>query len=350
MASSGLQPAKGIRLKELGNTGANDEVRNRERFLFSVHDSSSIIHYLDLTVIIPTKNRPAALERAVASVLRQNPPPRQLVIVDQSVTEESRERALRLVAASLSSAPVAIRLDYIRDPTLTGLTAARNRSLQVAHGDICLFLDDDVELECGFLAEILEVYARHPEVMGVSGVVANYPPPPPLYRLWRVLFFRGPFHDDRQLVYWNAHRSRGGEPVAVTRLGGGLMSFRKEAFRGLAFDEHMLDAGFGEDVDFCMRLPAGSLLMITPRARLIHHRSPAGRPAIHPLRDEAYAAHFLYRKHWDQGLKNRLSFAWINAGMALAATLASLRRRSLEPWRGLLAGTRDAHSADKGLS
>jgi len=318
---------------------------NRKTVFFRLC-SSFIIHNsaLKLTVIIPTKDRPVDLERAVASVLRQSFPPQQLVIVDQSAVPEGRERLLRLFAALPSTTPQAIRLDYLSDPGLGGLTAARNRSLKVADGEICLFLDDDVELEPDFLKQILEVYTRRPEATGVSGIIANYPPPPLPYRLWRALFFRGPFHDDRQPVYWKANRLRDGEPVVVTRLGGGLMSFKRQAFRGVGFDEGLRGVGFGEDVDFCMSLAARSILMIAPRARLAHYASPSGRAPVHPLRNEAYGAHFLYRKHWDWGVKNRLCFAWVNVGMAVAAMLASLRRGSLEPWRALLAGLREARS------
>jgi hypothetical protein len=41
-------------------------------------------------------------------------------------------------------------------------------------------------------------------------------------------------------------------------------------------------------------------------------------------------------------VKNRLCFLWLNVGYVLVASLAGLRRASLEPWRSLLAGARDA--------
>jgi hypothetical protein len=54
--------------------------------------------------------------------------------------------------------------------------------------------------------------------------------------------------------------------------------------------------------------------------------------------------YYLYWKNWDQGVKNRLCFAWLNAGVVLLVTLGSLRRGSLEPWRALRAGVREAKS------
>lgn len=297
---------------------------------------------LSLSVIIPTKNRPADLGATVESVLRQTVIPFQLIIVDQSETDASR----RQLHALYESAALQIRqttcLSYIYDPGITGSAAARNRAMKVADGDVWVFLDDDVELEPDFLEELVAAYSHSPEVAGVSGVVINYCPPPLAFRLWAWVFARGPFHDDRQPVYWKASRSRSRSPVEVTRLGGGLMSFRASAVRGRKFDEDLHGVSDGEDVDFCVRLGPGGRLMIAPGARLTHKQSPIGRSQDHPLRRDARATHYLYNKNFRHGLKNRVSFLWLNAGYAFAATLASLRRRSTVPWQALLAGIQDA--------
>ena len=120
------------------------------------------------------------------------------------------------------------------------------------------------------------------------------------------------------------------------------MSFRADAIRDLRFDERLVGVSDGEDVDFCMRLKPGSVLLIAPRARLIHKKSPSGRLGDHWLRRSARAALFLYRKNWSRGVRNRVSFMWLNLGYGIVATFASLRHCSTKPWHALLAGVRDA--------
>src|SRR5580698_8025511 len=133
--------------------------------------------HLSVCVIIPTKNRPADLQRVVRSVLSQTAGPQALVIVDQSRDEESRRR----VEAELLNADRQCggrwKLVYIHDTEITGLAMARNRAMEIADGSIWLFLDDDVVLEADFLEQLLAVYRDHPDADGVSGIITNYPRP-----------------------------------------------------------------------------------------------------------------------------------------------------------------------------
>ncbi|MGH9438265.1 MAG: glycosyltransferase family 2 protein [Terriglobia bacterium] len=295
-----------------------------------------------VSVIIPTKSRAAELEAAVRSVLLQDHLPFELLIIDQSSEDASRQSVERAYTEAPSSARTAVKLTYITDPTISGGAAARNRAMDTASGDVWLFLDDDVVLEADFIKELLSVYAQYPGIAGASGVITNYKPYPWPFRLWDTIFVRGPFADDRQTMYQKAGHMRHVKPVRVDRLGGGLMSFRAEAIRGLRFDGNLRGVSDGEDVDFCARLGSQAILMITPRARLVHNHSPAGRERDHWLRRVSRSQHYLYRRNWNHGSINRISFLWLNTGYALIATLASVRRLSWEPWRALRAGIRDA--------
>jgi GT2 family glycosyltransferase len=297
-----------------------------------------------LAVIIPTKNRPLDLEVAVRSILDQTVLPQRLIIIDQSTDGESHKRIQTLFDTLPDDGGSGPKLCYQTDQAITGLAMARNRAMGVAKGDVWLFLDDDICLERDFLEQLLGAYAAHAQVTGISGIVTNYRRPRWLTRLWGAIFLRGPFHDERQHVYWDANRGRNNEPIRVDRLGGGLMSFRADVIRGHRFDERLQGVSDGEDVDFCARLGPNAVLMIAPRARLEHKQSPAGRFQGHYMQRQMRSLYYLYWKNWDQGVKNRLCFAWLNAGVVLLVTLGSLRRGSLEPWRALRAGVREAKS------
>ncbi|MDE3181646.1 MAG: glycosyltransferase family 2 protein, partial [Acidobacteriota bacterium] len=239
----------------------------------------------------------------------------------------------------------AVSLNYIKDQKISGGAEARNRLMDVARGEVWLFLDDDVVLEENFIEELLNAYERFPAAVGVSGVVTNYRPYSWPFQLWNAVFVRGPFQDQRQVVYLNAGRMREGEPVRVDRLGGGLMSFRAEAIRGFRFDPNLRGVSDGEDVDFCVRLGPQAILMMAPRARLVHNQSLSGRERSHWLQRDSRSQYYLYHRNWNHGVTNRIFFMWLNAGYALAAVFACARRLSPGPWRALKAGIRDGGAA-----
>lgn len=297
----------------------------------------------DCTAIIATKNRPFELARTVQSLAAQRVRPRQLVVVDQSAAVECHGRLRELLAGG------EIELDYMHDPALTGTAAARNRGMARARGEIWLFLDDDVELEPEFTAELMAAYAAAPEAAGISGIVTNYPPPPLAYRAWSGMFQRGALHDDRQPLYWRAERLRHSAPIRVRCLGGGLMSFRAAAIRDLRFDERHTGSAPGEDVAFCRELAAEARLYVAPRARLMHLRTPNQRERRHWLGPQAEAV-WLWRgaRRRPGGLPAAgawLGFWWFNCGCAAAATLACARRLSPAPARDWLAGIQRARAA-----
>lgn len=276
-----------------------------------------------VSIVIPTKNRTSDLEATIDSILRQTVLPLELIIIDQS-----KEKWF------LKSLPFPLK--YIHDPKLSGASTARNAGMERATGDVWLFLDDDVILESTFIEELLAAYA--PDVIGVSGIVTNYTPPPFGQLLWETVFLRGPFLDDRMRVYRNADELRTGLPVTVRQFGAGLMSFKACAIKNLRFDPALTGASPGEDIDFCARLPEGSLLVIAPKARLFHKRSPEGRANAHWLTLHAQVNRYMRDRHWKHGLFNNLCYLWLNMGYAGAAALSCLKRMSREPWRSWRGG------------
>lgn len=301
-----------------------------------------------VSVIIPTKNRSHDLALTVETLFRQTILPNELVIVDQSESDDSRIKVKSLYQALPDDQRLTLHLHYIHDPLIAGLTAARNAALARNHCDILLFLDDDVELEPMFLEELLRTYAAHPSVAGVSGVVTNYSAPPLAMRLWKQIFMRGPFRDDRERFYWEAAAMRESGVRRVTRLGGGLMSFRASAIGEVRFDERLRGVSDGEDVDFCMHLGARAELLMNSRARLVHNASPTGRTGDHWLRRYLRGQIYLYRRNWNSGLKHRLCFLWFMMGATLIASLSSIGRMSPGPLKALVLGHRDGVAAASG--
>ncbi len=297
-----------------------------------------------VSVVIPTKDRPVELSQVVDDLLAQTLLPTEIVVVDQSGSTDPRRLVDAVLSRHLDGGAQNVRCVYRHDRTLSGLTAARNVGIDNSSGDIVLFLDDDVRLEPRFVEEIATTYVRWPELGGVGGVVTNYDVPPLTQRVFARIFRRGPFHDPRQSLYHHADRLRTAEPIPIDRLGGGLMSFRREVFQRLRFDTTLTGYCLGEDVDFSFAASRQYRLAINPRARLQHLRSPGTRPASSWATQEMRALRFLYKKHWATGIGNRLCYVWLQVGFFIGALAATIERSSRKPLIAWREGLRDAPS------
>ena len=297
---------------------------------------------MKVSVIIPTRYRPIEFGYLLWSLFSQQHRPAEIVVVDQSDGTSTEQVVNNFRCLSKTTDGEASALIYFHDPTIRGASQARNVGVRVSTGDILLFLDDDEILEPDFIHELLRVYASDPGVGGVSGVVTNYPLPALGSRILGRIFWRGPFRDERQPIYWKADRLRGASPIPVRKFGSGVMSVRRSVLCADRFDDSLEGLPPGEDVDLCCRLSARTTLVITPRARLINLMSSTGRARRHWLETDAQATYYLYRRNWKWGAKNRLAFLWLNIGYCLFAGAACVSRGSSEPWQALRAGIQRA--------
>lgn len=279
----------------------------------------------ELSVIIATKNRYDALLKALQSIATQTVLPREIIIIDQTANNGDWPQKLA------ATVPVSIHLDYVWNPSVSGLPAARNLAMARSHSEILLFLDDDVTLYPDFLEKLVTAWSSHPDAAGISGVPDNYRRPGMVYSIWSKIFMRGPFHDDRQPVYWQAMSLS--RPVRVTRFTGAMMSFRKSAMNGMRFDDNLRGVADGEDVDLCVRL--NGVYLIDPACKLTHHFDPSGRETTHWTQRHSRAQIYLYQRNWG---RHRIAYGWLRIGYIVAAALGCVSRKSLGPLQGVLSG------------
>jgi GT2 family glycosyltransferase len=292
---------------------------------------------LTVSAIVPTKNRPALLAVAVRALLAQTMPVDELIVVDQS----GDDLGARRVSAMVAELPAARRprLEYLLDSTITGAAGARNAGLDRATGDILLCCDDDVVSDPRVVERLLAHYRLDPACAGLAPVITNYPPPSRLRRLHHRLFYVGPFHDERQPVYWFWRRYPEATRVPVRMFTGAMMSFRRSALGSVRHDPRYCGASIGEDIDLCWSLwRRGARLAIATDARIVHNRAP--RPAARPEEAQIAAWGFLARKHLPRTLGPRLAFAWYVTGVFVGAAINGVGERSVAPLRSALAGVR----------
>lgn len=292
---------------------------------------------LTTSVIMPTKNRPVFLAEAVRALLAQTVLPHELIVVDQSDDDRGRREVTALIAAlPLARQP---RLLYVLDRSINGAAAARNIGFDRATGDIVICYDDDVVAEPTAVERLLAHYRDAPELAGLAPVITNYAPPGRLHRVHRWIFTRGPFHDERQPVYWYWRRYPGPTRIPVRMFTGAMMSFRRTALDGVRHDARYRGASVGEDIDLCWTIGRrGGHLAIAIDARIVHNRAP--RPGRRPEEAMIAAWGFLYRKHLPKTPATRLAFAWYVIGVIVSSAVAALSLKTLDPLRSAHAGLR----------
>ena len=112
-----------------------------------------------VTVAVCTRNRPHDLTALLDAIVRLNPGPNEILVVDNSDGDPATERAARDRGAR-----------YVVESGI-GLSRARNRGLAESRSEIVAFIDDDAVPSEHWLEHLLVPFAD-PLVASVSGDVA----------------------------------------------------------------------------------------------------------------------------------------------------------------------------------
>jgi glycosyltransferase involved in cell wall biosynthesis len=119
-----------------------------------------------VSVYLPTRNRASVLLRAIASVLDQDYPRFELLVVDDASTDETP----RLLERMAASDP---RVRCFRNPVPRGASAARNVAIREARGEFLTGLDDDDLMLRGRLTSLLRSYSDSYSFVCSSRYVVN---------------------------------------------------------------------------------------------------------------------------------------------------------------------------------
>lgn len=302
---------------------------------------------LTVSVIIPTLNRPVDLARCLDSILAQSVRPDQVVVVDDGDSDVD--------ALAARFAGTGIRLDYVKK-SIRGLCRSRNQGLEVATGDIVVFLDDDTELAVEYVEGFLEVFAGDGDrrIGGVSGWVARVRDGVPLpnetkrtAEWWLMrLFLLTPGRGGRMLPSGfraSLMNPKGRQPVDF--LQGGNMALRREVFEEFRFDEALDRTGgysLGEDVIFSYAVGRKWKLVAVERSKMLHHHAEGGRPDVRALARIRILNQHRFLRDVMRGTPLRyLAFAWALSGLLTIPTLLWLKTRQrdqLDTLRGTLDG------------
>jgi glycosyltransferase involved in cell wall biosynthesis len=250
-----------------------------------------------ISLIIPTYGREKVLRETIASVIEQDYPAYEVLVIDQTKQHEPETTAyLENLAASQK-----IRLFQVDWANLPG---ARNYGVRRSTGEIILFIDDDVQLPEGFLAAHARNYQR-PDIGAVAGRIFD--------RMKLAEAAPGltiddlpPEAMDPSIAWYCLDLVHTRKPQQVLTARGCNMSFRRELFEqhGLWFDERFRGSAIREESDFCLRIrQTGLKIWYDPDANLVHFGEETGGCHDISTRSWEYQITF-YHNNFLMALKN----------------------------------------------
>ncbi|CAL9301805.1 glycosyltransferase [Streptomyces olindensis] len=283
------------------------------------------------SVVVATRERAGQLARALDSLLAQDHPRFEIVVVDNApVTSETRELVERKYAE---------RVRYVCEP-VPGLAVAHNTGLAAVRGEAVAFTDDDVVADPRWLTELTAPFAADAGLGCSTGLIL----PARLTTPAQVLLeSHGGFAKGFTPRTYDPARPPGDEPLfpfTAGRFGSGAnMAFRTRVLRSVGGFDPATGAGTaargGDDLyGFVRVLADGHRLRYTPYALVWHHHRETWRD----LETQAYG--------YGAGLTAYLTAVLVNRPALLPAFLARLPR-GLAHARALTA-VRETEGADGG--
>ena len=272
---------------------------------------------MQISIVIPTYNRPKKLKETLGSILIQTILPIDVIVVDDSDTYETKEL---IVECQYKFKYKDIFLLYIHKICPKSAAISRNIGANKARGDIILFLDDDLILDKNYIKEILKVYYIKNDAIGVQGYITNFIIMSIIENIYNKLFFLVQYKKNNNRLlpsFKNAYAIPLTKIIKCQYMIGGNSSYIKKMFLKFKYDNNLLKYSLGEDVDLSYRIfkKYKKGLYQTPYAKLIHNQN--NKIEYHKI--IIYMAQiyhtYLFYKNIDKSIKNILIFIWSRIGL-----------------------------------
>jgi len=194
-----------------------------------------------LAVIIPARNSAATLPRCLSALLAQISDDDEVIVVDDFSTDNTGEVAARF------------NVKVTRLSRHLGISAARNRGVELTNAPLLFFYDSDVVLGPGALARARATMMR-PEVGALIGSYDDDPDAPTTVSRFK------------NLAHHHFHQRSGSE---VTSFWGGCGLVRRDLFVAAGgFDNEQRTI---EDVELGYRLTARGVRIVLDRDLQVKH-------------------------------------------------------------------------------
>jgi GT2 family glycosyltransferase/glycosyltransferase involved in cell wall biosynthesis len=221
-----------------------------------------------VSILILTRHRPQRLERCLAALARlPDPVSREILILLNDADDDVR--------AMLEAQAMPVRI--LESPVNLGFAGGCNMTAAAATGRYLAFLNDDTEVEPGWLQSLVEIADSDPSVGAVGSCI---------------LFPDGSIQESGSIIWRDGStmglgrgESPGSPGVSFVRrvdyCSACSLLVRREAWNAVGgFCEDYFPAYY-EDVDLCLSIRAlGYRVLYTPRSRVRHDEGGSSDPGF----------------------------------------------------------------------
>jgi len=310
---------------------------------------------MNVSVVIPTRNRPECLDDLLASLAGQTFPLAEVIVVDSS-DEPRSEEELRQRHPSLP-------MTYLCSEA--SVCVQRNLGIRQTTSPLVFVCDDDMVVPPDYVAKLRDYMVQHADVAAVSGLVvepgqttdhlSQYPVASVGELFFHFVFQlsvwgeidhlqpswlgRLPFALLRRYYTWrNNGLSAAGwpeitrfeRPAFRTRVWGlGASILRREWLGEQPYDEIFDRHGIGDNFDLCLRLPGKRPVAVLTEAWVEHKKSTLNRlPSQVSHYRRTLSLHYFLSRYPAFSRRHRLAFLWSLVGKYLESRYAGDRERA----------------------
>lgn len=274
---------------------------------------------LPISIIIPTLNRPIALQRTINELMSSEYIPSQIIVIDQSenkMNQKLNKQALRICD------DISATYHYQEPPSST---KARNTGLDLCRNDIVIFSDDDVDVNHDTLINVFRLLSNQKiamiagidENMGISKTMLGY--------IFGVKSFRkrniGHVTESIHGTYPNKVTGQVNTQWAM----GYFFVCRKSLINkwGIRWDETLTSYAYAEDLDFTYSYykkaaEENLACVLNDMVKVKHMVSREFRvTSYHSTLMYVMNREYLSYKHY-KSIRSRLATRWANIGEFLS--------------------------------
>jgi GT2 family glycosyltransferase/SAM-dependent methyltransferase len=214
--------------------------------------------------------------------------------------------------ASTDGTPGVLRriegIELLTGETNVGFTGAAGRGAAAARGRVVVFLNNDTEVQPGWLEAMLDAIDSAPDVGAVG---------------CKLVFADGRLQEAGGIIWQDgtgANIGRGGDPEAprhnvrreVDYCSGAALMVRRDLYEGLGGFDPRFAPAYYEDTDLCFALrDNGFRILYEPRATVVHHEGAThgtdGGVGLAPhIKANQYVNRHVFTDKWAQTLQRHL--------------------------------------------
>lgn len=268
-----------------------------------------------ISIVIPTIGRYDSLNRLLESFLLQTKKIGEIVIVDQAEYEWNNLQIWK------DKLPIV----YIHTGVCS-LPKARNLGVSHSKGDVVGFLDDDIVLLDGYIEHIHSFFEKHPNALGVQGVIENFVDGHVqkvggnfLYKVYSTMshFFLLNSTGRENKIFLSGRNLYAVNPTSVisSQWLSGIANYRRNVFDSFKFDENLRGYALGEDKMFSYGIFSKNpnALFTDPAIRCQHFHASGGRPTSSSWAQmKVYYTYYFWYKYFSKRYIAWLAFWWAN--------------------------------------